>query len=299
MSRRLFISLVIVLIAAGWVGSDTFYVVSEIRQALIVTLEGPVIAVSEPGLHVKRPFVDQLIGFDRRLMPLPLPVEQIILGDQKRLEVETYARYRIVDPLKYYKSLRTIEQGLSQLAQMVSSSTRRELGQVKLSTLLSGDREQVIENIRREVAGKSEPLGVEIVDVRIRRADLPTETSQSVYDRMKSERQREAKELRAQGFEWAQQIQSRADRERTIILAEATRNSKITRGEGDGEASTIFASAFATDPNFYAFYRALLTYRQALADSGPMLVLTPSSEFLKYLGTGPKPPQLPEAAPAK
>jgi membrane protease subunit HflC len=222
-------------------------------------------------------------------MPLPLPVEQVILGDQKRLQVETYARYRIVDPLHYYQSLRTVDQGALQLMQIVSSSTRRELGQVKLATLLSSDREQVIGNIRREVAAKSAPLGVEIVDVRISRADLPPETSQSVYDRMKSERQREAKELRAQGFEWAQQIQSRADRDRTILLAEATRQSKITRGEGDGLASTIFATAFAQDPAFYEFYRSLTTYRLSLADSGPMLVLGPDSQFLRYLGAGPKP----------
>ena len=291
MSRRLFSLLIVIVAVLAWVGSDTFFVVSETRQALIVELEGPVKVISQPGLHMKRPFLDQLIGFDRRLLSLPLPVEQIILGDQKRLEVETYARYRIVDPLRYYQSLRTVEQGSSQLAQIVSSSTRRELGQVKLSTLLSADREQVIQSIRREVAAKSTALGVEIIDVRIRRADLPTETSQSVYDRMKSERQREAKELRAQGFEWAQQIQSRADRERTIIIAEATRNSKITRGEGDGLASKIFADAFAQDPNFYAFYRSLMTYRQSLAEAQPMLVLTPGSEFLKVLGTGPSLPK--------
>ena len=289
MSRRLLTAIVIAVVALLWIASDTFFVVSETNQALIVEIEGPVVVVSTPGLHVKRPFVDQLISFDRRLMPLQLPVEQVILGDQKRLQVETYARYRITDPLRYYQSLRTVEQGSLQLAQIVSSSTRRELGQVKLTTLLSADREQVIGNIRHEVAIKAEPLGVSIVDVRISRADLPPETSQSVYDRMKSERQREAKQLRAQGFEWAQEIQSRADRDRTIILAEATRQSKITRGEGDGLASTIFATAFAADPAFYEFYRSLMTYRQSLADSGPLLVLGPDSQFLRYLSAGPKP----------
>jgi membrane protease subunit HflC len=288
MSRRVISLAVIAVVALIWVASDTFFVVSETSQALIVQIEGPVAVAVTPGLHLKRPFLDQLVSFDRRLMPLPLPVEQVILGDQKRLQVETYARYRIVDPLRYYQSLRTVDQGSMQLMQIVSSSTRRELGQVKLATLLSSDREQVIGNIRREVAAKSSPLGVEIVDVRISRADLPPETSQSVYDRMKSERQREAKELRAQGFEWAQQIQSRADRDRTILLAEATRQSKITRGEGDGLASTIFATAFAQDPAFYEFYRSLMTYRLSLADSGPMLVLGPDSQFLRYLGAGPK-----------
>jgi membrane protease subunit HflC len=289
MSRRVTVALILGLVFLVWLASDTLFIVSETNQALIVEIEGPVTVTSAPGLHVKRPFVDQLILFDRRLMPLALPTEQVILGDQKRLQVETFARYRIVDPLRYYQSLRTVDQGSLQLMQIVSSSTRRELGQVKLATLLSADREQVIGNIRREVAAKSQPLGVEIVDVRISRADLPPETSQSVYDRMKSERQREAKELRAQGFEWGQEITSRADRDRTIILAEATRQSKITRGEGDGLASTIFAKSFAQDPAFYEFYRSLMTYRQALAESGPMLVLGPDSQFLRYLGAGPKP----------
>ncbi|MDR3494104.1 MAG: protease modulator HflC [Ancalomicrobiaceae bacterium] len=289
MSRRLFTIVVLALIFVVWVLSDTLYVVSETRQALIVTLEGPVVVVSDPGLHWKRPFVDQLISFDRRLLPLSLPIEQIILGDQKRLEVESYACYRITDPVRYYESLRTVEQGSIQLAQIVSSSTRRELGQVNLPTLLSADREKVIQNIRREVAAKAAPLGVDILEVRIRRADLPPETSQSVYDRMKSERQREAKELRAQGFEWAQQIQARADRDRTVLLAEATRQSKITVGEGDAAAAKIFGDAFVVDPAFYAFYRSLATYRQSLAEAQPMLVLTPDSAFLRYLSGGPKP----------
>lgn len=288
MSRRLFGILAVVVIALIWVASDTFFVVSETNQALIVEIEGPVVVVEKPGLHVKRPFVDQLIVFDRRLMPLQLPIEQVILGDQKRLQIESYARYRIVDPLQYYQSLRTVEQGSLQLGQIVSSSTRRELGQVKLSTLLSADREAVMGNIKREVALRAKPLGVDIIDVRISRADLPTETSQSVYDRMKSERQREAKELRAQGFEWAQQIQSVADRDRTILLASASKQAQITRGEGDAEASTIFAKSFASDPAFYQFYRSLTTYRQSLADSAPMLVLGPESSFLKTLGSGPK-----------
>jgi membrane protease subunit HflC len=288
MSRRLFGILAVVIIALVWVASDTFFVVSETNQALIVEIEGPVVVVSNPGLHMKRPFVDQLIVFDRRLMPLQLPIEQVILGDQKRLQIESYARYRIVDPLQYYQSLRTVEQGSLQLGQIVSSSTRRELGQVKLSTLLSSDREAVMGDIKREVSVRAKALGVEIIDVRISRADLPTETSQSVYDRMKSERQREAKELRAQGFEWAQQIQSVADRDRTILLAAASKQAQITRGDGDAEASTIFAKSFASDPAFYQFYRSLTTYRQSLADSAPMLVLGPESSFLKTLGTGPK-----------
>ena len=181
----------------------------------------------------------------------------MILGDQKRLEVQPYTRFRIVDPLRFYQALRTLDQARAQLAQLVSSSVRRELGQVPLLTLLTPQRGDIVDVIKTEVAAKARPLGVEIDEVRFHRADLPFETSQAIYDRMKSERQREAKELRAQGSEWAQQIQSRADRERTVLLSEAQRAAAISRGEGDAEANRVLAEAFDKDPSFYQFYRAL------------------------------------------
>jgi membrane protease subunit HflC len=238
------------------------------------------------GLHVKLPFVDTVIFYDTRLLPLEPPLEQIILGDQKRLEVQVYARYQITDPLLYYQSVRTLEQARSQLTQIISSALRRELGQVMLTALLSEQRRQITDIVLQESMAKAQPLGITIADVRIRRADLPPETSQAIYDRMKSERQRQAKELRAQGYEWAQQIQSRADRDRTVILSEAQRQSLTTRGQGDAEANRIFAQAFGRDPKFFEFYRAMQTYRQALADSSPIVVLSPSSELLKYFGNG-------------
>jgi modulator of FtsH protease HflC len=258
------------------------------EQALVVRLGKPVDVVRAPGLHMKVPFVDSVLFYDTRLLPLEPPLEQIILGDQKRLEVQMYARYRITDPLLYYQSVRTLEQARSQLTQIVSSALRRELGQVKLTALLSEERRSITDVVLNETIEKAKPLGIAVADVRIRRADLPPETSQAIYDRMKSERQREAKELRAQGFEWAQQIQSRADHDRTVILSEAQRQSLTTRGQGDAEANRIYAQAFGRDPKFFEFYRAMQTYRQSLAESSPTLVLSPNSELLKYFGSGPR-----------
>jgi membrane protease subunit HflC len=267
--------------------ASSLYVVGEGEQALIVRLGAPIGVVVKPGLKLKAPLIDSVYVYDTRLMLLEPPTEQVILGDQKRLEAQPYTRFRIVDPLRFHQALRTLDQARLQLAQLVSSSVRRELGQVSLLTLLTPQRGEIVEVIKTEVEAKARPLGLEIDEVRFHRADLPFETSQAIYDRMKSERQREAKELRAQGVEWAQQIQSRADRDRTVILSEAQRAAAISRGEGDAEANRVLADAFGKDPKFYQFYRALQTYRQALADSGPTLVLSPDADFLRALKTGP------------
>lgn len=270
-----------------WLLSSTLYTVTETQQALIVRLGAPIGAVTEPGLKFKLPLVDLVIYYDARLLTLEPPSEQVILGDQKRIEVQTYTRYRIANPLRFYQALRTLDQASPQITQLVSSSLRRELGQVMLRSLLSEERPLIVEHIQKEVAEKAKPLGIEIVEVRFHRADLPLETSQAIYDRMKSERQREAKELRAQGFEWAQQIQAKAERERTIILSEAQRQSKITRGHADAQANNILAEAFNQDPQFYKLYRSLQTYRQALAESGPTVVLSPDTEFMRNFKMGP------------
>jgi len=278
---------VIVAGLAIYLATASLYTVSEGQQALVVRLGKSVGVESTPGLKLKVPLIDSVFVFDTRLLLLEPPTEQVILGDQKRLEVQPYIRYRIVDPLRFYQALRTVDQARLQLGQLVNSSLRRELGQVPLLKLLTSERAGIVEIIRNEVAAKAAPLGIEIDEVRFHRADLPFETSQAIYDRMKSERQREAKELRAQGFEWAQQIQSRADRERTVILSEAQRAATISRGAGDAEASRRLSTAFATDPKFYQFYRSVQTYRKALADSGPTLLLSPDASFLRLMTAGP------------
>ena len=294
--------LVILAVSIGaliWLASACLFIVGEGQQALVVRLGAPIGVEDKPGLKIKAPLIDSVFVYDTRLLLLLPPTEQVIMVDQKRLEAQPYARYRIVDPLRFYQALRTDEQARAQLSQIVSSAMRRALGEVGLDKLLTSERQKILASVRDEVAAKARPLGVEIDEVRFHRADLPFETSQAIYDRMKSERQREAKELRAQGFEWAQQVQSKADRERTGTLSEAQRAAIILRGQGEAEASRLLSEAFSKDEKFYQFYRSLQTYKHALADSGATLMLTPSSAFLKLLVTGPEGSSPPKAAEAK
>ncbi len=274
--------------------SSSIYVINEGEQGLVVRLGAPIGVVDHPGLKFKAPFVDSVYVISTRSLLLEPPVEQAIMGDQKRLEVQPYARYRIVDPLRFYQAVRTPEEANAQLAQLVSSSARRALGQVPLRALLTDERGRILDLIRSEVAAKARPLGIAVDEVRFHRADLPFETSQAIYDRMKSERQREAKELRAQGFEWAQQIQARADHDRTVILSEAQRAAAIARGEGDAEANRTLAVAFSQNPEFYSLYRSLETYKGALAGSAPTVVVGPDADFMRLLKSGP-PMQAPES----
>ena len=287
MSRKTLILCGFLVVAALFVVLSSFFTLNEGDNALIVRLGAPVGVEKTPGLKFKAPFIDNVIVNDARLLLLEPPAEQVILGDQKRIVAQIYTRFRIVDPLRFYQSLHNLTEARAQLTQVVSTAMRREFGQINLPALLSPRRRDVVENVHADVSAKFAPLGVDVMEVRLHRADLPLETSQAIYDRMKSERQREAKELRAQGFEWAQQIQSRADRDRTVILSQAQRNAQIVRGEGDAEASRLLAEAVKGDPNFYQFYRSLQSYRTALAESGPVLLLTPDAEFLRALKSGP------------
>jgi membrane protease subunit HflC len=287
MSASIRIGLIVGSLVAMWLASSTLYTLNEGQQVLVVRQGAPVGVVSEPGLKVKIPLIDTITYYEARLLTLEPPPEQVILGDQKRIVVQAYARYRIANPLRFNQSVRTLELAEPQLGQIVSSSLRRVLGQVMLPTLLSAQRAKIVDQIQTEVTEKAKGLGIDVAEVRLHRADLPPETSQAIYDRMKSERQREAKELRAQGFEWAQQIQAKAERERTVTLSEAQRQSKITRGEADGAANRILGTAFEEDPAFYRLYRSLQTYRQSLADTGATLVLSPDAAFLQVLKAGP------------
>jgi membrane protease subunit HflC len=266
---------------------SSVYVISEGEQALVVRLGAPVEVVRTPGLKFKMPFLDTVCVTSTRSLLLEPQVEQAIMGDQKRLEVQPYARYRIVDPLRFYQALRTPEAANAQLGLLVSSAARRALGQAPLRSLLTDERGKILDAIKAEVAAKAAPLGVSVDEVRFRRADLPFETSQAIYDRMKSERQREAKELRAQGYEWAQKIQAKADHDRTVILSEAQRAAAVARGEGDAEANRTLSDAFSQDPQFYSMVRALQTYKGALANSGPTMVVGPDADFMRLLKAGP------------
>ena len=288
MNRALILSAALAL-AVLVLASSSLFIVNQAEQALVLRFGAHRATIKEPGLHVKLPFIEDVVRYDLRLLGLDPPDEQIILGDQKRIVVDTFTRYRIADPLKFYQSVRTETLARAQLAQIVSSAMRRVMGQVMLPSILSEERSKIMESIQQDVAERAlRELGIQVVDVRLRRADLPEETSQSIYDRMKSERERQAKEARAQGYEWSQQIRARADRERTVILAEAQRQAQIERGQGDAEANRIFGEAFGKDPQFFALYRSLQAYRHALGDGNTTLVLSPDNDFLKVFGSGPR-----------
>ncbi|HSV28588.1 MAG TPA: protease modulator HflC [Candidatus Omnitrophota bacterium] len=287
MNRTSLVVLAVVGLVALMLAGSSLYIVNQAEQAIVLRLGAHRDTVRDPGLHFKMPFIEDVVRYDLRLLALDPPAEQIILGDQKRIEVDTYTRYRIADPLKFYQALKTEQQARDQLGRIVSSAMRRVMGTVMLPSLLSDERTRIMEEIQREVTERAAAYGVAVTDVRIRRADLPDETSQSIYDRMKSERERQAKEARAQGYEWGQQIRARADRERTILLAEAQRSANILRAEGDTEAARIFNEAYGRDPRFYDFYRSLESYRRSFGDGNTSMVLSPDSEFFRYFGNGP------------
>ncbi|GAB4193140.1 MAG: protease modulator HflC [Thalassobaculales bacterium] len=260
------------------------FIVDQTQQVLVLQFGEPRRVVKEPGLHVKLPFIQNAVYFDKRVLDLDPPKQEVILVDQKRLVVDTYARYRITDPLLFYQSVNN-EQGANQRgAAIINSSMRRVLGAEDLPAILSDRRTQIMAQIREEVNRQLVRLGVEIVDVRLRRADFPEQTSQAIYNRMKSERDREAREARAQGFELGQQIRADADRQRVVIIAGAERQAQTLRGEGDAEAIRIYAEAFGRDPQFFAFYRSMEAYRAALGDGSTTMVLSPDSEFFRYFG---------------
>ena len=288
MTIRNLILALIALAVVGWAGAQIFHIVPQDRLALVVRFGKPIETLTKPGLYTKAPLIDAVVSYDKHLLSLQPPLDQIILGDQKRIEVTTFSRFRIADILRFYQSVGTEEQARLNLAQIVSSAVRKELGKVSLPSLLTTERDRITDHIRDEVAQEGRELGVEVTDVRILRAELPAETSQAIYDRMTSERVREAKELRAQGFEAAQQIRSKADREKEILLSNALRESQTARGVADAEANRVAVAAFDRDPDFYDLYRTLQVYRSSLTQGGATLVLSPTSELMKYFATGPK-----------
>ncbi|HCI47470.1 MAG TPA: protease modulator HflC [Rhodospirillaceae bacterium] len=274
--------LLIILAAVGYLSAFT---VSEREQALVLQFGEFKRQVKDPGLHFKIPFVQNVVYYEDRILDLDPPVEPVLLADQKRLLIDTFARYRIEDPLTFFQAVTFETQAQQRLNNFVNAALRSTLGNTTLVDLLSDKRVDLMQTIRSKVQEEATDLGIQIIDVRIRRADLPDETSDSIYQRMQSEREREAAEFRAQGDEQAQQIRSRADREVTVIAAEAQRDAEIIRGEGDQTAIKIYADAFNQDADFYAFYRSLEAYRRALADDNTTLLLSPDSDFFKFFGS--------------
>ena len=275
-------ALVVVLIVAAILGYSSMFTVYETQQALVVRLGQPVRGITEPGLNFKVPLIDSVITIDKRILDLELPAQEVIASDQKRLVVDAFARYKIKDPLRFYQTLGSIAGANSQLAILLNSALRRVLGEVTFSHVVRDQRDQLMARIGQLVDAEAQAYGINVVDVRIRRADLPEQNSQAVYQRMQTERQREAAEFRAQGSQRSQEIRSRADRDVTVLLAEATSKAEQLRGEGDGERNRIFAEAFSKDPDFFSFYRSMQAYEAGLRSSDTRMVLRPDLEFFRY-----------------
>jgi len=273
-----------ILVLAGFVVYLSFFTVKEINQAIVLQFGDPKKVIAEPGLQVKIPFIQNVVYLDRRILSLDPAPEEVIASDQKRLIVDAYARFRIVDPLKFYISVGDERVARSRLATIINSRLRGVLGKQSLATLLSEDRSKQMSLIQEGVNNEAENFGIKIVDVRIKRADLPQANSEAIYKRMQTEREREAKQFRARGAEMAVTITSTADKEVTVLLANAKKQSEIMKGEGDGQRNKIFAEAFGKDPDFFSFYRAMQAYEKALIGGDTSLILSPDSDFFKFFG---------------
>ena len=273
-----------VLVLAGFVAYLSFFTVKEINQAIVLQFGDPKRVIAEPGLQVKIPFIQNVVFLDRRILGLDPAPEEVIASDQKRLIVDAYARFKIVDPLKFYISVGNEMVARSRLATIINSRLRSVLGKHSLATLLSEDRTKQMAVIQDGVNIEAEKFGITIIDIRIKRADLPQANSEAIYKRMQTEREREAKEFRARGAEMAVTITSTADKEVTVLLANAKKQSEIMKGEGDGRRNKIFADAFGKDPDFFSFYRAMQAYETALIGSETSLILSPDSDFFKFFG---------------
>jgi membrane protease subunit HflC len=286
MNRTLAI-LGIVVIGLGIVLSQSFFIVDETEQALVVRFGQPVREIREPGLNFKIPVAETTIYYERRALDVDPPRQQVILSDQKRLDVDSYARYKIIDPLQFFRAVRTEREASSRLSVVINSSLRQVLGNKTLIDVLSEQRAQIMTDIRAEVNESAKRFGMELIEVRIRRADYPDATKQNIFDRMTSEREREAREFRAQGNEQAQKIRADADKQRTVIVAEAQKEAETLRGEGDGQAIKIYAGAFGRDPAFFDFYRSMQAYRKVVTEGSgdTTMVLSPDSDFFKYFNS--------------
>ena len=284
------IALGAVALVALFLAASSFFVVHQTQQVLITQFGQPIRVIKEPGLNWKVPFIQTVIPFDRRLLDYDSSAQEVILGDQRRLVVDTFTRYRIIDPLRYYQTVGSTEGGIRlRLGPIVSSALRNALGNEPLLAVLSNDRTRIMGEIRQRVNTEARSFGIEVADVRIRRADLPEENTQAILSRMQSERERVAREERAQGAEQAQRIRAQAERERTVLLAEAQSKADGLRGEGEEMAIRIVAEAFSKDPQFFQFWRSMQAMKEAFSDGDSRLLLSPDSDFFKYFREIPHP----------
>jgi membrane protease subunit HflC len=294
----------IVLLLVLIVAYSSVFTVQQTEQVLVVRLGEPVRVVTQPGLNFKAPFIDSVISIDNRILDLENPSQEVIAADQKRLVVDAFARYRIKNALRFYQSVGSIQAANLQLTTLLNAALRRVLGEVTFITVVRDEREKLMGRIRDQLDREADGYGIEVVDVRIRRADLPEQNSQAVYQRMQTERQREAAEFRAQGGQKAQEIRSKADRDATVIVAEANSQAEQIRGAGDAERTRLFADAYSKDPDFFSFFRSMTAYENGLRSNDTRFLLRPDSDFFRYFGspsgkfqTEPNPPAPAAAKP--
>lgn len=268
--------------AAAAAAYFAFFIVHQNEQVLVLEFGKPKRVISEPGLHWKIPVVESVDYFDKRILDLDTQPQEVTASDQKRIVVDAFARYRITDPLRFYQSVRDERMVRSRLGPIIESSMRRVLGSTTFQDLVRDKREELMKRIAAQVNAEGKDFGLEVVDVRIKRADLPEQNSKNIFDRMRAERQREAAEFRAEGAAQANRIRATADREATVIKAEATKKGEILRGEGEGERNRIFAEAFGRDPDFFGFYRSMQAYEAGIKPGDTRMLLSPDSEFFRY-----------------
>jgi membrane protease subunit HflC len=277
---------VISLVIVGLLGIGVYsslFTVNQTQQALVIQFGEPKRTIQEPGLAFKVPFIQDVVYYEKRVLSLiPQDAEEVILSDQKRLQVDAYARYKIEDPLLFFQTVRNEIGARGRLEAIIDSSVRRALGRETLGSILTGQRNDITRSIGDEVNESVSSLGIKIIDVRLRRADYPEATSQNIFNRMKSEREREAKEFRATGEEEAQKIRADAEKTRTVIISEAKREAQETRGAGDSNAIRIYAESFGQDAEFFAFYRSMEAYDKSMTDSGTSMVISPTSSFFRF-----------------
>lgn len=272
----------ILVAAAALVFYLSVFIVNPAQQALVLQFGEITRAEQEPGLKFKIPFIQNVVYFDKRVLDLNMPLIEPILSDKKRLVVDAFARYRITDPVLFYQTVNNINEANQRLSTFLQSSLRSVLARATFVQMVRDDRSGLMDQIRQDVASRAAPIGIEVVDVKIRRADLPQTNSDAVFRRMQTERQREATEIRAQGAEQAQRIRARAERDSTVIVAEANRDAEVIRGDGDAERNRIFAEAFNRDPEFFSFYRSMQAYAEGLKAGDTSMVLSPTSQFFRY-----------------
>ena len=285
MSEKILKISIFVAVLTGLLIYSTFFIVKETHQAIVLQLGEPKKVYKDAGLYFKIPLIQNVHFLDKRVIDIDAPAEEVIALDQKRIIVDAYAKFIIKDPLKFYISVGNERIAQSRLASIINAKIRGVLGKENLVNLISTNRNKLMTQITKDVAEEAKDFGIDVIDVRIKRADLPSANSEAIFKRMQTERTREAKEFRAQGFEVGQTIKSIADKEASIILADARKTAQITRGEGDGLRNKIFAEAFGRDPEFFSFYRAMQSYEKSLiSGSETSLVLSPDSEFFRYFG---------------